>query len=280
MLPNCIVNGVAKSGTTAIYNYLKEHPEIFMSERKELNYFAYDPNGGNSPADTFPVTTLQDYEKEFEKSADFRVRGEASPAYFSVTTSAARIHSLIPDVKLITSLRNPVDRAYSGYLMHVRNGKASLDIENSFSPDKHWVKLGFYADKLRSIYNTFPREQLKIVLQEELKGDTARTMKGLYEFLGVDAEFQPNIQVKHNVGTLPKNEFVQKIIRKKELVKSVVEPITPHFAKKIVWKLEKLNQSEPQKLPEQCREDLKNLYRQDILIVEELIERDLSRWYS
>lgn len=251
-----------------------------MSDRKELNYFAYDPAGNNATTNTYPVKTLEAYKKEFLHAEGFTIRGEASPAYFSISSSAARIQSLIPDVKLITSLRNPVDRAYSGYLMQVRNGKADLDIENAFSPDKHWVKLGFYSEKLCAIYDAFPPSQIRIVMQEDLQKDTAGTMANLYKFLQIDSNFTPSMQRKHNVGTVPKNPFVQKIFQKKEVVKSIVGPLTPLFAKKMVWKLEKLNQSEPQKLPEKCRENLISLYKKDILIVEQLIERDLSDWYS
>ncbi len=280
MLPNCIVNGVAKSGTTAIYSYLGEHPDIFMSKNKELNYFAYDSKIGECNDAHFPIKTQTEYEKEFECSKSYKIRGEASPAYFSILSSAARIHKLIPDVKLITSIRNPVDRAFSGYLMHVRDGKADPKIQDSFTPDKHWVKLGFYSKNLQEYYRIFPSNQIKIVLQDDMKRDTAGTMERIFEYLEVDPHFKPEVKQRHNVGTFPKNHLIQRILLQKETVRRYLEPVTPYFAKKILWKMEKLNQQEPPELPAEHKEYLQNLYREDILRVQDLINRDLSNWLN
>lgn len=243
-----------------------------MSEKKELNYFAYDPKFKLS--DRFTIRTRADYEKQFESAAGFPVIGEASPAYFSESGAAARIHRLIPKIKLITSLRNPVERAYSAYLMQLRMGRTNLKVHQAFSPDQHWVKLGFYSDSLTRFYSLFPKSNIRVVLQEDLSKDSAKVMKTLFAYLEVEENFHPDVQTRHNVGTRPKLQPLQRAVR---LRKSRRWPI-PSYLKNALRRIEKFNQSPPDPMPESRREDLKKLYRDDIQRVQTIIDRDLSDW--
>ena len=126
-LPNFIVIGAAKAGTTALYWYLAEHPAIFMSPVKETNYFAYglDDAGqlrfGDPDVHRFPVKSLAAYEALFAGAGDAVAIGEASTMYLECPQAAARIHDLLPATRIICGLREPVDRAYSDYLMYLRN---------------------------------------------------------------------------------------------------------------------------------------------------------------
>ena len=102
MLPNFIIIGAAKAGTTALYWYLAEHPQVFMSPLKETNFFAFglDPEGkplyGNPEVHRYPVQTLADYEKLFADAGDAKAIGEASPIYLECPQAAGRIRGLIP----------------------------------------------------------------------------------------------------------------------------------------------------------------------------------------
>src|SRR5689334_24224361 len=115
-LPNFIVIGAAKAGTTALYWYLAEHPAVFMSPVKETNYFAYgvDAAGhllyGDPEHHTFPVRTLAEYEQLFAEAAGQRAIGEASPIYLECPQAAQRIRDLLPAAQLICALRHPVER--------------------------------------------------------------------------------------------------------------------------------------------------------------------------
>jgi hypothetical protein len=117
MLPNFIVIGAAKAGTTALYWYLAEHPDVFMSPKKETNYFAYgrDRQGrllyGDPEFHQFPVQSLAEYEELFDGAEGARAVGEASPIYLEAPQTAGRIRELLPQSRLICSLRHPVDRA-------------------------------------------------------------------------------------------------------------------------------------------------------------------------
>ena len=116
-LPNFIIIGAAKAGTTALYWYLAEHPDVFMSPVKETFYFAYgvDAAGkllyGDPAVHRFPVKTLSAYEALFARANGALAIGEASPIYLECPQAAERIRAVIPDARLICSLRHPVDRA-------------------------------------------------------------------------------------------------------------------------------------------------------------------------
>ncbi len=126
-LPDFIVVGAAKAGTTALYWYLADHPQVFMSRVKETNYFAYGLGEGghllygDPELHHFPIRTIDAYERSFEGAGDARAVGEASPIYLECPQSAGRIRDTIPDARIICGLRDPVDRAYSDYLMYLRS---------------------------------------------------------------------------------------------------------------------------------------------------------------
>src|ERR1051325_6146140 len=132
-MPNFLVIGAVKSGTTALHRYLKQHPDIFMSTPKELRFFPFedrppDFRGPGDAEDMKPaVKSIGDYRARFAEGARHPARGESSPLYLYYPRSAERLRHHIPDAKLIAILRHPADRAYSQYLMKVRDGHERLD---------------------------------------------------------------------------------------------------------------------------------------------------------
>ena len=126
MLPNFIVIGAAKAGTTSLHWYLAEHPAVFMTPTKDPSYFAYglDARGqllvGRSGVPRFPVKSLAEYERLFEDVGGATAVGEASTMYLECPQSAGRIREMIPQARILCSIRHPVDRAYSDYLMYLR----------------------------------------------------------------------------------------------------------------------------------------------------------------
>src|SRR5215210_5286768 len=140
-LPNFIIVGAAKAGTTALYWYLSEHPAVYMSPVKETFYFAYgvDEAGrllyGDPEVHRFPVKTLREYEALFAAAGDASAIGEASPIYLECPQSAGRIRELIPAARIVASLRQPVDRAYSDYIMYLRRRGRRLDPVRDFRAD-------------------------------------------------------------------------------------------------------------------------------------------------
>ena len=145
-LPNFVVIGAAKAGTTALYWYLAEHPGVFMSPVKETNYFAYglDAGGqlvyGDPDVHRFPVKSLGAYEQLFENVGSAAVVGEASPIYLECPQAAARIRELLPAARIICSLRQPMERAYSDYLMHLRRRGRRFAPARELTPTAGWAQ--------------------------------------------------------------------------------------------------------------------------------------------
>ena len=180
-LPNFLIIGAAKAGTTSLYEHFRAHPEIFMPRLKEPRFFSYDGRGGKLK---FPVQTVEEYAALFEGVRDEKAIGEATPHYLTSPAAAGRIHALLPRAKLVASLRNPVDRSYSIYQMNQRNQAvhAGVPFAQAMRTDPHLQDS--YSAHLERFFALFPRKQLKIILLEDLEARPEATLAGLFAFLG------------------------------------------------------------------------------------------------
>jgi hypothetical protein len=283
-LPNFLIIGAAKAGTTALYPYLQQHPQIFMSPIKETNYFAYEgPQTktflGRELRRGFPVTTMEQYRALFSGVRNEPVIGEASPLYLESPVAAGRIKRALPDAKLCVILRNPVDRAYSDYLMALRLARTTADVNAALSEDSHVVQVGFYYEKLRRYFDLFPRDQIKVCLFDDLSRDALFVVQDIFAYLVVDETFEPDVASRHNVGGVPKNMLLGLILaklRENEALRSVA----PAWVKKLSTVIVKANRRDSVGLPEHLRRRLAALYRDDVLRVQDLIRVDLTRWLS
>src|SRR5918997_468574 len=156
-LPNFLIIGAMKSGTTALYYYLEQHPQIYMSPVKEPNFFC---SGGQEGWESKSVTRIRAYQYLFKDVSDEKAIGEASHCYLYEPQAVARIQEHLPDAKLVAILRNPVDRAYSHFLHMVRNGTEPLTDfgqaleEEEIRADPHrrfqdYIGRGLYYGQLR-----------------------------------------------------------------------------------------------------------------------------------
>ncbi len=185
MLPNLLIIGSIKGGTTSLQHYLAHHPEISMSAKKELHYF--DRDNWRERQDW--------YEAQFEGFST-PIRGEATPHYTlhpGVPRVPEKIASLIPDAKLIYSVRDPIDRLLSHAVQRLAQGDRT--------PFSHYVRswetkpdgvvhASFYATQLERYLECFPAEQLLVVDQHDLKTNRRATLAEVFEFLGVDPSFE------------------------------------------------------------------------------------------
>lgn len=259
-LPNFIILGAAKAGTTAVYHYLGQHPQIGMSRIKETNFFALmdDPLDFRGPGDRdyitrFSVTTWDGYRDQFQACGATAV-GEASPLYLYSPEVPARLREHVPDARLIAILRNPVDRAYSAFLHLIRDGRetetdfaSALRREEERIADRwehiwHYRRMGLYHEQLRRYYDTFDRGQIKVFLYYDLRTDPAGVLRDICRFVGVDDTFTPDVSVRHNVAPTLTGQC-------------------------------------PPLLPD-VRRTLQESFREDILRLQDLLDRDLSRWLA
>ncbi len=180
MLPNFLVIGAAKAGTTSIYHYLRANPQVFMPETKELNFFV-----GN---DEWPKGTSW-YERHFDAAGDAVAVGEASPNYSKYPLFPGvpeRVAKLLPDVRLVYLVRHPIERFRSGYLDEVRRGRQRNPIETTLDSNPGYLAASKYAMQIEQYLEYFSRDQLLVVTSEDLRRNRAATMRVVHEFLGVD----------------------------------------------------------------------------------------------
>ena len=284
-LPNLIMIGVAKAGTTSFFHYLDQHPQIYMAPIKATNFFGYEDardwkwtEEGDPPMlHNFPVRTFKDYEASFAGATDELAIGEVSPQYFRCPTAAQRIHECVPNVKLVVSLRNPAERAFSGFMMRTRRGEVVKDLYEELTPQSSHVKESFYYHRLKRYSDLFPKDQIRIYIFEEFKKDPTGTVIDLYDFLGVDTSFVPDTSVQHNPGAIPKIRLLNRLFNNPTLIQ-MTKSVVPEGLHVKLKQIQQLNQKTTPKFPPDLRSKLLNFYRNDILKLEALLDRDLSIW--
>jgi Sulfotransferase domain len=194
-MPNLVVIGGLKCGTTSLHHYLNLHPEIGMSRPKELNFFVEELN--------WPLG--RDWYASHFRDAD-PVRGESSPHYTNrprFDGVAERLAATLPGVRLIYMVRDPIDRMLSHYLHNIGGGYDDRPLADALSdPDTAYVDRGRYFFQLEPYLERFDDERIALVTREELKRDRAATMRRVFGFLGVDPDFtSPQFEREWETGT-------------------------------------------------------------------------------
>ena len=292
-MPNFLIVGAQKAGTTSLHYYLKQHPQIYMSPRKEPHFFEgmhwdfYRP-GRIMP----PVTDLADYQALFEGVTDEKAIGEASASYLYSPKAPTLIKRSIPDARLIAILRNPADRAYSNFLHCVRGGRESTvdfaealrveeeRIKRNWGPLWHYKQKGFYYAQVKRYLDTFGRDLFKVWLYEDLRTQPLDVLRDVLEFLEVDDTFVPNMAIEHNTSALPRNKTLYRAAKKLAgrnpvLKLAILELCLPARPRQCVKRRIFV---QPPPFPAEIREQLLDSYTEDILKLQDLIGRDLSPW--
>lgn len=298
-LPNFLIIGAAKSGTTALYEYLKQHPDIFFSNPKELRYFSYSGSYPKNVPEKYlhkGVTSLLEYKSYFDAVKDEVIIGEASPMYLYTPGTSEKIKEIIPNAKLLAILRNPVDRALSAYTHAIREwkepaktfeealSKESERIDQGWGMLWHYINAGYYYKQLLCYYNNFPKQNIKVVLYDDLTSNCLGLLKDIFNFLEVDPSFSPNISNKPNVSGYPKNasihNFMRKVFEQDNLVRRVSRKVFPREVRKRVIEFLRLRNMEKRIMSDDVRDHLISIFKTDIHNLETLIDRDLSNWLN
>jgi hypothetical protein len=185
-LPNFIVIGAMKSGTTSLFNYLRAHPQVYMSPSKEVDFFAGQDNWARG---------LDWYRRQFDGAgSDAIAVGEASTSYSKYPEYQGvpeRIFATLPDVRLIYLVRDPVERIRSHYQHRSLAGTERRPLEDAVLDDPRYVDCSRYALQIERYMRVFPRERLLIASCEDLRFRRAATVRRIYAFLDVDHRFVP-----------------------------------------------------------------------------------------
>jgi hypothetical protein len=274
MLPNFLIIGVQKGATTWFAKNIGEHPDIFIVDQKEIHFFDRHFEKG-----------VDWYEAQFKNWSGQSAIGEATPGYIYFKDIPSKIRTTLGDkVKLIVSLRHPVDRAYSAFWMFLSRGviPADSDFRTLFYQDDHgFQKRGFYFEQLSRYLKYFPRENLLIQIYEEMKLHSQQALSQCLAFLDVDSQFLPDdLTAKENkrIGMSMFHHQIWGLRRAIRMLPRGVEKPLASFGRRVFnwWPMQKTY--EP--LAEDVRQEIYNEYKSDIKQLEDLLGRDLSIWDS
>jgi hypothetical protein len=187
MLPNFLIVGAAKAGTTSLYHYVRAHPQSFMPERKELSFFCEEFNWARG---------IEWYERHFDAAGSAVAVGEASPRYtvYPIYRGVpARIAASLPDVRLIYVVREPVQRMRSHYVDRIIHGIEEQPIEEALLNDPFYLSSSSYTLQMKQYLEHFSRDQMLIITSEDLRRDRSGVLSRVFGFLGIDPAWRSKV---------------------------------------------------------------------------------------
>lgn len=295
-VPNFFILGAVRSGTTSLYRYVAQHPDVFMSEPKEPIFFEAEYERG---LDYY-------WQRYFKGWQGQRMAGEARPANLFLPYIPQRIKDCAPEARLVATLRNPIDRAYSHWWLKRCDGNESRTFETAVRENlariesgcrfegeegaRIWreslrpghggssfavyVDLGYYAEQIARYLELFPRRQIKILLFEDLCRDSLQVTRELWEFLGLDPERGSPDDNTYSVSLSPSLKPLVRFSR----VSGLRRLLPPRLRARIRSAAARWVTTPP--MDPDTRSWLQEHYRPHIRELEKLIERDLRHWYS
>jgi len=292
-MPNFFIVGAQKAGTTSLYHYLEQHPEVYMSSRKEPHFFdgmqsRYRWARGRMP----PVTDPEDYRALFRGVNNEKAVGEASTSYIYSSLAPVQIEKSLPNARIIAILRNPADRAYSNFLHCVRSGREPLTSfaealraeearkRDNWAPLWYYKEKGFYYPQVKRYLDVFDHDQVKIYLYDDLRAKPLDVLRDMFGFLGVDETFVPDLTVEHNTAGLPRNKRLYVMVQRLGVWNPAlkVDALERFLPAGSIRRIKSRFFAAPPPFPAEVRQQLLDAYREDIQELEDLIQRDLSHW--
>ena len=286
--PNFLGIGASKSGTSSLYAYLRQHPQIFLPETKETHYFTFNEIYGLGP---------RGFTDRYYRDADtYPAVGDITPTYFIASQLVIpRIRKDYGDriPRFILILRNPVERAWSHYLHKMRTGEESESFADAVVLEKErmirepygwwgYVSEGRYAFHLRPWLEAFPRENFLFLLTEDLAADPLEVLREIYRFLDVDPDYVVPDLRRQNTAGAAKSVHLLKLLNSPSLLKSVVKRIFPfRYRQRLKTRIIDFNTSRrapPLEMSMDVREQLTGFFKADIAELEALTGLDLLRW--
>ncbi len=310
-LPNFIIAGAPTSGTTSLYHYLCQHPQVYLCPIKEPTFFAAADilsrqdllpmiarerpalqaylEGSSQRRHQLLVTKWDDYLRLFQNVRDEVAIGEASVGYIMFPSAATAIRAKLPDVRLIFVLRDPTERLFSAYLKSLgRNPPVTfrawvLDAINQRGDRRleapgFPIPLdgGFYATQLGRFMDNFPRNQMRIYLYEAFRADAGAVVRDILAFLGVDPNYPIDLSRRHHETLAPRFPAMVRL-RRRFLANAPLDAWLPAPVANALRKLYYRSKGSLVIDPDD-RKMVIDYYRDEILRAQDLIGQDLSRW--
>lgn len=294
--PDFYIVGAPKSGTTAMYQYLGLHPDIFLPPTKELRFF-----GADLDVRGFAQRDVDTYLSSFAPAAPTQRVGAAYVWYLYSKTAAAEIRRFTPEARIIVMLRAPADMLYSLHSEHLSNGNEDL---NSFEealqaeddrragrripPHAHlpqgllYSEVAKYAEQVERYIEVFGRDRVHDILYEDFADDPAASYRETLRFLDIADDFTPSQFEVVNPNKRVRSETVRHFLaRPPQLPRRIIRAAVPRVVRRAVYERAKgLNLTNPERVPlsDTTRDHINKLFRADVKRLGEILERDLTRW--
>ena len=296
-LPNFLIVGAAKSGTSSLHNYLNQHHQVFMPSYNKEGMKVKEPrflikdlvqhrlhNG---------IWTFEEYQSLFDDVKDEKAIGESTVLYLYYYKHAINNikHYLGEDVKIIIMLRNPADRAYSAF-HHVSRGfkeknsfeksleieKGRMEREENLTPMVMYKEMGMYYEMVKAYMESF--KNIHIIFYEDFRDNIESEMNKIYNFLGISNDIEIDFITKHNVGGKRwKDEKMKHVFMKDNPMKSILKSALPKkFRKGILHHLVNASTNKVVPMKEEVRKGLNDYFKLDIKKLSELLNKDLNHW--
>jgi len=281
-LPNVIFVGAEKAGSTLFYNILRKHKDVFAIQ-KETEFFSFINK--KKPREYY-FNNIKQYRDLFKDSDNFKIKLDVSTTYLCSPNAAKNIKNICPKAKIIICLRNPTERAYSRYWMSAKNNHELV----KYTPEKYikyffehendisWSNVrerGFYYKNVKKFFRTFKRENVLVLLYDDLKIDSQKFFNNVFSFLKIDKTLIANKEVYAD-SLYSENKILHKLfnlysnILPKNFFFNVLRKIYKYLRKLILKKYPKISSFEKKKII--------NYYMDDIVKLEKLLKVDLGKW--
>ncbi len=294
--PQFLIIGAARSGTTALYQYLAEHPGLFLTEPKEPHYFAL---AGTTPAFTGPgdrqtinrlaVPDREAYLRLYRQARPDQVRGEASVSTMYYPEAVTRVREMVPDARLVCMLRDPVDRAFSAYgFMRTRGWEPCATFEEALADEPrrieagwhhiwHYTAMSRYGEQLRHVLEVFPREQVLVLRHEDMTADPDAVLERVYDHLGVPPVPRSVTPDPHRSGE-PRSRFLGRVVSTHHPLKKLLSPVVPaSLRRRLRRQIVARNIVRTSCRPE-TRRQLVQTFGPDLDLLEQLTGLDVAAW--
>lgn len=303
-VPDFMLIGAGKSGTTALHYYLQQHPQIFVPSHKDPSYFAMmdelpaesedDPDEMNHHPSA--IYDAEQYQNLFTEAGSGQLTGDVSTMYLYHPKAAENIRIYRPGAKFIAILRHPADRLYSRYMHLARDGRHHITPLNQiFDRNSIWwrrndlINEGFFYKHLKRYFDQFDSSQILVLLFDDLKRNENDLIRQIWSFLDVDEHFVPETEVRLNQSGIVKHAWKDYLIGHPSILRRSLEAIAPGIVqrmrdhpklKRVVSELRSKNLDRPDFDPELRRKITDEIYQDDILKLQSLIGLDLSHWLN
>ncbi|WP_029520545.1 sulfotransferase [Persephonella sp. IF05-L8] len=286
---NLFIVGAEKSATTFIAKYLSKHKDIYFPIIKEPQFFSTDilpeyPDEKklfNLPKNKWNEYLHHAYIRDeglylelYKDSENYKYRGDASVSYLFSKVAAREIYKHNPDAKIIISLRNPIERAFSAYKMDVTIGRVSVPFEQALKEIPRYIQRSLYFEQVKRYYDIFPKENIHIILFDDLKKDPQKVLNDIFGFLKLEPIYFVEFK-RENVSYKPKNVTINYILYKTGIKNFLKKVIPQKYKEKLKsYFYEEFNES----LNPGIYNNLLDIFAKDVIKLSHLIDKDLNKW--